>query len=247
MSEANTTGDARPHGGHDGEPERLDAELQRLAQKGKQHRNNLETAADAEWRSDAYRHLRIAVGADRGSAMKRTLLALAVPAAFRATHLRPLMDEFFTWTRAARDITPGRNLATKALGYALNQEPELRQVLRSGDIPLDNTRAERALRKIVVGRKNWLFYGTDTPAEAAAAYFTIIATCRLHGIDPFVYLDEILRVLPYWPHERYLELAPQHWLTTRARLDPVELERPLSYVAVPPSRSTSSTPSTSDV
>jgi len=167
--------------------------------------------------------------------------------AFRATHLRPLMDEFFTWTRAARDITPGRNLATKALGYALNQEPELRQVLRSGDIPLDNTRAERALRKIVVGRKNWLFYGTDTHAEAAAANFTIIATCRLHGIDPFVYLDEVLRVLPYWPHERYLELAPQHWLTTRARLDPVELERPLSYVAVPPSRSTSSDPSTSDV
>jgi len=153
--------------------------------------------------------------------------------AFRATHLRPLMDEFFTWAAAARDITPGRNLATKALGYALNQETELRRVLQSGDIPLDNTRAERALRTIVVGRKAWMFYGTDTHAEAAAATFSVIATCRLHALDPFAYLDEVLRVLPYWPHDRYLELAPQHWLATRERLDPKELELPLSRVVVP--------------
>jgi transposase len=153
--------------------------------------------------------------------------------AYRATHLRPLMDEFFTWAAAARDVTPGRNLATKALGYALNQEAELRRVLLDGDIPLDNTRAERALRTIVVGRKNWLFYGTDTHAEAAAAIFSIIATCRLHAVDPFVYFDEVLRVLPYWPHERYLELAPQHWLATRARLDQEQLELPLSLITVP--------------
>ena len=154
--------------------------------------------------------------------------------AFRATHLRPLMDDFFTWAATARELAQGRNLATKALGYALNQEAELRNVLLDGNIPLDNTRAERALRKIVVGRKNWLFYGTDTHAEAAAAIFSVIATCRLHGIDPFVYFDEVLRVLPYWPQDRYLELAPKHWLATRAQLDPAELERPLSHIAVPP-------------
>lgn len=159
--------------------------------------------------------------------------------AFRDTHLRPLMDEFFTWAAAARDRTPGRNLATKALGYALNQEAELRRVLLDGDIPLDNTRAERALRKIVVGRKNWLFYGTDTHAEAAAAIFSLIATCRLHGIDPFGYFDEVLRVLPSWPRDRYLELAPQHWLATRARLNPAELERPISSFALPAPTATS--------
>jgi transposase len=154
--------------------------------------------------------------------------------AFRATHLRPLMDELFTWAAAARDVTPGRNLATKALGYALNQESELRRVLVDGTIPLDNTRAERALRPIVVGRKNWLFYGTDTHAESAAAIFSLIASCRLHGVDPFVYFDEVLRVLPYWPRDRYLELAPQHWLATRAGLDPIELARPLSAITSPP-------------
>ena len=161
-------------------------------------------------------------------------LAPAERRAFRDEHVRPLMESFFAWARAARDTTPGRNLATKALGYAINQETELRRVLDDGSLPLDNTRAERALRKIVVGRKNWMFYGSDTHAEAAAAIFSVIASCRLHGLDPFRYLDEILRVLPYWPSDRYLELAPKHWTSTRARLLPEELDAPLSGFEIPP-------------
>jgi transposase len=154
--------------------------------------------------------------------------------AFRDEHLRPIMDEFFEWARAARNTTHGRNLATKALGYALNQEVELRRVLDNGDLPLDNTRAERALRKIVVGRKNWMFYGSDTHAEAAAAIFSLLASCRLHGIESFAYLDEVMRVLPYWPNDRYLELAPKHWVATRAQLRAEELDLPLSSFEVPP-------------
>lgn len=153
--------------------------------------------------------------------------------AYRATYLRPLFDEFFTWIRAMRETASGSNLATKALGYAVNQEAELRRVLDDGTLPLDNTRAERALRKIVVGRKNWMFYGSDTHAEAAAAIFSLIASCRLHRIDPFAYFDEVLRALAYWPRERYLELAPDRWLTTRARLDPDELAMPIASITVP--------------
>jgi hypothetical protein len=77
-----------------------------------------------------------------------------------------------------------------------------------------------------VTAKAWMFYGSDTHAEAAAAIFSVIASCRLHWLDPFVYLDEILRILPYWPNDRYLELAPKNWLATRARLRPEELEVP---------------------
>jgi hypothetical protein len=65
--------------------------------------------------------------------------------------------------------------------------------------------------------------GSDTHAESAAATFSVIASCRLHGIDPHQYLDEILRLLPYWPKERYLELAPKYWSATRGKLDPTEL------------------------
>lgn len=154
--------------------------------------------------------------------------------ALRDQHVRPLVDEFFTWAHAAKAVTAGRNLATKALGYAINQEAELRRVLDDASLPLDNTRSERALRKIVVGRKNWMFYGSDTHAEAAAAIFSVIASCRLHGLDPFQYLDEILRVLPYWPSDRYLELSPKFWRATRGRLRPKELDAPISAFEVPP-------------
>ncbi len=151
----------------------------------------------------------------------------------RDQHLRPLIDEFFQWVSQARSTAQGRNLATKALGYASNQAKELRRVLDDPRLPLDNTRSERSLRKVVVGRKNWMFYGSDTHAESAAALFSIIASCRLHSIEPHQYLDEVLRVLPYWPKQRYLELAPKHWLATRAKLDPIELDAPLCSFTIP--------------
>jgi len=151
----------------------------------------------------------------------------------REQHLRPLMESFFQWVKAARASAQGRNLATKALGYSSNQEKELLRVLDDGSLPLDNTRSERTLRKIVVGRKNWMFYGSDTHAESAAAIFSTIASCRLHGIDPHQYLDEILRLLPYWPKGRYLELAPKYWQATREKLDPTELDAPLCSFTIP--------------
>jgi transposase len=151
----------------------------------------------------------------------------------RNVHIRPLMLSFFEWVKQARAGGQGRNLATKALIYALNQEAELLRVLDDGRLPLDNTRSERSLRKIVVGRKNWMFYGSDAHAEAAAALFTLIASCRLHKIDPEQYLDELLRLLPYWPSDRYLELAPLYWSATRAKLSPTELEKPLAVFSVP--------------
>ena len=106
-------------------------------------------------------------------------------------------------------------------------------VLDNPDLPLDNTRSERALRKIVVGRKNWVFYGSDVHAEAAAALFTLIATCRIYRIEPTQYLDEMMRVVPYWPRDRLLELAPQNWINTRARLDAAELSKLISRITVP--------------
>jgi hypothetical protein len=151
----------------------------------------------------------------------------------RDEHLRPLIEAFFRWVHDARHATPGRSLATKALGYAFNQEKELLRVLDDGRLPLDNTRSERTLRKVVVGRKNWIFYGSDTHAESATAIFSLVASCRLHKIDPQPYFDEVLRVLPYWPKERYLELAPKHWAATRERLRADELDAPLCSFTIP--------------
>ena len=154
-------------------------------------------------------------------------------AALREEKVRPLMDQFFSWVSAEVSGQQARSLASTALGYASNQERELRAVLADVSLPLDNTRSERALRKVVVGRKNWMFYGSDAHAESAASIFTLIATCRLHHVEPRQYLEELMRVLPYWPKERHLELAPQHWLRTRARLLPEELAEPIRRITVP--------------
>lgn len=152
----------------------------------------------------------------------------------RLEKVAPLIDAFFEWVRRLGREQQGRTLATKAVGYALNQEQELRRVLLDGRLPLDNTRSERALRKIVVGRKNWMFYGSDVHAQAAGAIFSIIASCRLHGLDPYKYLDEVLRLLPHWPSTRYIELAPKSWKATRAKLDRTELDDPLGFLAAAP-------------
>jgi transposase len=70
--------------------------------------------------------------------------------------------------------------------------------------------------------------------QLQAALFSFIASCRLHRLDPEQYLDEVMRLLPYWRRERFLELAPIRWLATRAKLDPEELARPLGSFTIPP-------------
>lgn len=152
----------------------------------------------------------------------------------RTLILAPLIDEFFSWVKNAQRTQTARTKYSQALVYASNQESELRRVLADARLALDNTRSERALRRIVVGRKNWLFYGSDVHAESAASIFSILASCRLHRIDAEQYLCDVLRVLPHWPSERYIELAPNRWLKTRLRLDAEELSDPVCEITAPP-------------
>jgi transposase len=88
--------------------------------------------------------------------------------------------------------------------------------------------------RLAVGRKAWLFFGSGDHAQAAANLFSLIASCVLHGLDAESYLADIVRVLPYWPRDRYLELAPKYWTRTRARLDEAELKLAIGHVTVPP-------------
>jgi hypothetical protein len=78
-----------------------------------------------------------------------------------------------------------------------------------------------------------MFYGSDVHAEAAAALFSLIASCRLHRLDAERYLSEVARVVPYWPRERYLELAPKNWVSTRGKLAETELAAPVGAITVP--------------
>ncbi len=152
----------------------------------------------------------------------------------RQAVLNPLIDEFFEWVTAEYErVKDERGLVPTALGYATRQESGLRNFLRDGRLRMDNNLSEGALKTVCTGRRAWLFFGSDDHAQAAANLFSLIASCQLHGIDPERYLAELFHVMPYWPRDRYLELAPAYWTATRPRLDPVELAREVGLITVP--------------
>jgi transposase len=148
---------------------------------------------------------------------------------------RPMLDDFFAWAEGVFERVRGvRGPVATAFGYAIRQRDALRRFLDDGRLRMENNASERALRPIAVGRNAWLFFGSGDHAQAAANIFSLIASCVLHGLDAESYLADIIRVLPYWPRDRYLELSPKYWAETRARLDEAELRQPIGHVTVPP-------------
>ena len=153
----------------------------------------------------------------------------------RRQHLRPHMDAFFAWAEGEYErVREQRGLLRAALGYAVRQKDALTRVLEDGRLVLTNNRSELELRRVAVGRKGWLFVGSDTHGEAAGHIFSLIATARLHGLDPEGYLRDLFRVLAHWPRERYLELWPKYWAQTRACLDATELAAEVGRLTIPP-------------
>lgn len=132
----------------------------------------------------------------------------------------------------AQGVSPAG--ATRAMRLSISYRFETFTLRIHGYLQASHNASERELRAIATGRKAWLFMGSDDHATAAANLFSLIASCRLHGLDAEGYLADVIRVMPYWPRDRYLELAPKHWAGTRARLDPKELELPIGHITLPP-------------
>ena len=153
----------------------------------------------------------------------------------RQQFAKPHVDAFFEWAAVEYQKVIGeRGLLRSALGYAVRQKPALTRYLDDGRLVLDNNRSERELRRIAVGRKAWLFVGSDDHAVSAGHLFSLIASARMHRLDPESYLRDLFRVLGHWPKNRYLELSPRYWVATRARLDAGELAAELGPLTVPP-------------
>jgi transposase len=152
----------------------------------------------------------------------------------RDAHLRAHVQAFFHWARTEYDLVRSeRGLLSTALGYATRQEHALIRFLDDGKLVLDNNRSERELRRVAVGRKAWLFCGSDDHAQSAANLFTIVASAKLHGIDPEAYLASLMTLIPQWPADRFLELAPLYWGRTRERIDSKLLEDEIGWLKVP--------------
>src|SRR5262249_9639350 len=109
---------------------------------------------------------------------------------------RPILDYFFAWAEGVFERVRGvRGPVAAAFGYAMRQRDAPRRFLDDGRLRLENNASERALRSIAVGRKAWLFFGSDDHAGAAANLFSLIASCTLHGLDVEAYLVDLIRVL----------------------------------------------------
>lgn len=158
----------------------------------------------------------------------------------RAELARPHLDAFFAWADVEHQKVIGeRGLLRTALGYVVRQKAPLLRYLDDGRLVMDNNRSERELRRVAVGRKAWLFVGSDDHAQAAGNIFSLVASAKLHGLDPEAYLRDLFRVLGHWPRDRYLELSPRYWVATRARLDERELALELGPLTIPPISTTS--------
>ncbi|MCC3350782.1 IS66 family transposase [Ruminococcus albus] len=107
----------------------------------------------------------------------------------RLAKVKPLLDEFFAWLETVQ--VSGKGKLTDAVRYALNERKYLYTFLENGDIPIDNNRAENAIRPFAVGRKNWLFSNTANGAKASAALYSIISTAQANGLDAEKYLTEL--------------------------------------------------------
>uniref|UniRef100_UPI0012DC41BB IS66 family transposase n=1 Tax=Streptococcus ruminantium TaxID=1917441 RepID=UPI0012DC41BB len=108
--------------------------------------------------------------------------------------LTPLMDEFFDWCRK-QAVLPGSKLGT-ALEYSLKYEPTFRTVLSDGNLVLSNNMAERAIKVLVMGRKNWLFSQSFEGAKSTAVILSLLETAKRHGLDSEKYMTYLLEHLP---------------------------------------------------
>ena len=129
----------------------------------------------------------------------------------RQEHSRPLVIELQTWLREQRARLSRNSDTTKAINYSLNRWDAFIRFLDDGRICMSNNAAERELRAVALGRKNWTFAGSDDGGRRAAAIYTLIATAKLNDIDPQAWLADMLARLPDHPAKRLHELLPWNW------------------------------------
>jgi transposase len=138
--------------------------------------------------------------------------------AWRASHSRMVVTRL---KRALENLAPRylpKSPLGQAIGYALNQWPALERFLEHGEVEIDNNLVENAIRPTAVGKKNWLFFGSEEAGRRNAAVYTLIQNCRLHGVEPQAYLKDVLERLPRMTNQDPLEqLTPRNWKPAREK------------------------------
>jgi transposase len=134
----------------------------------------------------------------------------------------PILDRIKAWLDDEGRVVLPRSPMAGAIGYAPNQWEALSVYATRGFLAIDNNAAERALRRVAIGRKNWLFAGNDKAGQTAATLYSLIASAERHGVDPQRYLTSVLAKLPTTPTGELEQFLPDVW----KREQGVELARP---------------------
>jgi hypothetical protein len=133
----------------------------------------------------------------------------------RAAEAQPVIDRLYAWIEAERPGLPEDAPIAKAMNYVVNHRVPLTRFLQDGMLRLDNNLAELELRREKVGAKNWLYCGSDDGAHWNSVVVSLVASCQLHGIEPWAYLRDVLTLLPGWNAKKALALSPKYWNQTR--------------------------------
>jgi hypothetical protein len=128
----------------------------------------------------------------------------------RDARARPLLDAMKIWLEASLPKLSRKSDNAAAIHYALARWDALMRYLDDGRIEIDNSAAERALRAVAVGRRNYLFAGSDAGGERAAVFYSLVGTAKLNGLDPEAYLREVFERIADHPVNRIEELLPWH-------------------------------------
>jgi hypothetical protein len=123
----------------------------------------------------------------------------------------PILENIKVWLDEQSQIVLPRTAMAGAIGYALNQWDALCVYTTQGYLAIDNNAAERALKRVAIGRKNWLFAGNDQAGQTAAALYSLIASAERHGIDPQRYLTSVLAKIASTAKNELDQFLPDVW------------------------------------
>jgi transposase len=136
--------------------------------------------------------------------------------ALRQERSRPILAEIHAWLLREQEKVLRKSPIGEAIGYALNHWKALGRYLEAGWLSIDNNASERGMKPVAIGRKNWLFAGSDAGGKTAAILMSLCVTCKELGIDAFVYLRDVLDRISTHPNSRLNELLPDQWQKLRA-------------------------------
>ena len=133
----------------------------------------------------------------------------------RSSHHRMVLERLHRALNKLQTRYLPQSLMGQAISYALNQWPLLERFLEHGEVEIDNNLVENAIRPTALGKKNWLFFGSEEAGQRSAVMYTLIENCRLHGVEPYTYLKDVLERLPRTTNQQVAQLTPLNWKLAR--------------------------------